>query len=230
MTVDTKDSASVCSYINKNYRNIVSLYNKGEYESFIAEFEKFENNYKLREIIYPILENCRNLTNKYMWPKDRIHFRNELILRYFGWIDNIKYITGLVSLHFFARLFDYSEETFYANLLEHPTYLFWAVLLAILTYMLHTWMKKFTISGGLIRCKYCGRYTYSKYRGDNPYEANNCRKCKKTNPVPDFYWDSLVALENMEERYAVQEDFYRELKEKYSSKYAIWKQSNKEGE
>ena len=219
MVKDIKKTGSVYNYLNKNYRNLILSYNKGDYESVVAEFEEFESNYKLQEIISPILEKCRNITNKYMWPKDRIHFRNELILRYFGWVDIIKFITGIASFIVLMSLDNKHVEGVYsyAFLLMHPFRCLLLVSLLILTYKIHVLMKKFTISKGFIRCKYCGRYTH--------YLNGNCRKCNKTNPAPDFYWDSLVGLENMEEKSTAQEDFYRELKERYSSKYAIWKQN-----
>jgi hypothetical protein len=218
-----KKTRPVSNYLNKNYLSLIFLYNKGEYESVVAELEEFESNYwRLLEIIPSILENCKNITNKYMWPKDKIHFRNELILRHFGWVDKIKFITGIASFIIFMSLSNkYAEGmSFYAFLLRWPFQCLFLIALIILTYKIHVWMKNFTISKDLIRCKHCGRYTY--------YMSPNCRKCKKADPVPNFYWDCLVDLENMIVKSAVQEDFYHELKERYSSKYAIWKQNKME--
>ena len=124
MAVDTKDSDSVCSYINKNYQHIVSLYNKGEYEAVIAESDEFENDYKLQEILFPILVKCRNIADKCMSPKAKVHFRNERILRYFGWVDNIKYLTGAASLVFWYLLANNSKRTCLFLLPFSPSWIF----------------------------------------------------------------------------------------------------------
>ena len=84
MAVDTKDSDSVCSYINKNYQHIVSLYNKGEYEAVIAESDEFENDYKLQEILFPILVKCRNIADKCMSPKAKVHLETKGYLDILG--------------------------------------------------------------------------------------------------------------------------------------------------
>lgn len=95
-------------------------------------------------------------------------------------------------------------------------------------------MRKFTISAGLIRCKYCGRYTEYIDPNEPTYgfiDRNNCSKCNRMYPVPDFYWDSWEGLEYMESRQSVPEGAfykkYKKLKEKYSKEYNILKKETK---
>ncbi|MBU4450739.1 MAG: hypothetical protein KKE35_05545, partial [Actinobacteria bacterium] len=147
--------------------------------------------------------------------------------------------TGAISIVFFSLLSGDPEEgiTFLDNFSEHPEYLVLAIVSAILTFLLHVFMRKFTISAGLIRCKYCGRYT--EYIDPNEptlgfMDTNNCSECNRMYPVPDFYWDSWEGLEYIENRHSVPEEvFYKEyktLKKKFSREYNIWKKKINEAE
>jgi hypothetical protein len=219
------------------FSKTVALYNQGEYESALKGLEKiskFDSN--LTVSLVPQLEKCRHIKNKTLSDIDKRHLKNQAILQYFGWLDNVKYFFGIASFIFFMLLNGGREEggSFYNNLSEHPKYLIWAIILAIATYLLHKFMKKFTISKGLIRCKYCGHYT----RYINPNEPtfgfannNNCSNCNRMYSVPNFFWDSWEGLEYMEHRHSVPEkqfyEEYRELKEMFSKEYATWRNKNK---
>lgn len=231
---DIKDNPHSKEQNMDNYfTETIVLYNKGKYEEALKGLEKLsEFNDNLKISLIPHIEKCKNIKNKMLTNIDKRHLKNQAILKHFGWIDKLKYFTGAVSFVFFALLSGDPEEgiTFLDNFSEHPEYLVWAIVLAILTFLLHIFMRKFTISVGLIRCKYCGRYTEYIDPNEPTYgfiDRNNCSKCNRMYPVPDFYWDSWEGLEYMESRKSVSEGaFYKEykkLKEKFSKEYNIWK-------
>jgi len=220
------------------FSKVISLYNKGEYEAALRGLEKiseFDSN--LRISLIPHIEKCRYIKNKALADADKHHLKNQAVLKYFGWINNIKYFTGIASFIFSMLLIGNTEEgtSFFNNLSEHPEYLVWAVVLAIVTYLLHKFMKKFIFSQGLIRCKYCGHYT----QYINPIEPtfgfmnnNNCSNCNRMYPMPNFYWDSWEGLEYMENRHSVPEkefyDEYQKLKEVFLKEYLAWKNNQNE--
>lgn len=218
------------------FSKTITLYNKGEYEAALKGLEKiseFDSN--LRVSLIPHIEKCNHIKNKTLTNADKRHLKNQAVLQYFGWIDKVKYFTGIASFIFFILLTGDTEEgtSFLNNLSEHPEYLVWAIVLAIVTYILHRFMKKFTFSEGLIRCKYCGYYT--QYINPNEptfgfINSNNCSKCNRMYPVPNFYWDSWEGLEYMENRHSVPEEKfyeeYQEFKKRFSDEYMAWR--NKE--
>jgi hypothetical protein len=217
------------------FSKTVSLYNKGEYEAALKGLEKIsEFDINLRISLIPQIEKCKYIKNKTQTDTDKRHFRNQAVLQYFGWINNVKYFTGIASFMFFMLLMGDTEEgtSSFNNLSEHPEYLVWAIVLAIVTYLLHKFMKKFTFSLGLIRCKYCGHYTQYINPNDPTFgfiNNNNCSKCNRMYPVPNFYWDGWEGLEYMENRHSVPEkEFYeecRKLKEIFSKEYLAWKKT-----
>lgn len=226
---------------NDYFAKTISLYSRGDYEDALKGFEKlFEFiDTDLKIILIPYIEKCKKVVDRKLSSSDKHHLKNQAILKYFGWIDRIKYITGIASFVFFALLTGDPEEgiTFSDNFSNHPWFLVWAIVLAILTIILHKLMKKFTVSYKLIRCKYCAKYT--PYINPNEptfgfMKNNNCNKCGRMYPVPDFYWDGWEGLEYMENRHSVpDEKFYREyqqLKQMYSREYDIYMNKRKEAE
>ncbi|MDP2762912.1 MAG: hypothetical protein Q8O27_00110 [Enterobacteriaceae bacterium] len=226
----TKENASA------NFDKIITLYNNGEYEEELFGLEKLSDfiSADLKIIFGPQIEKCKRIKEKILTNSDKRHLKNQAILKYFGWIDILKYFTGLVSFMIFSLLWENSGEgiTF---LFKYPKYLVLAIVLAILTFLLHIFMKKFTISQGLVRCKYCGRYTH--YIDPDKLifgslNTNNCSKCNRSYPMPDFYWDGWDGLEYMENRHSVpDEQFYKEyaeLKTTFSKEYGLYKKKKNE--
>ena len=219
------------------FTKTIALYNKGEYEEALKGLEKLsEVNDNLKISLIPHIEKCKNIKSKMLTNIERGHLENQAILKRFRWIDKIKYFTGAISFVFYALLSGDPEEgiTFLDNFSEHPEYLVWAIVLAILTYLIHVFMRKFTISAGLIRCKYCGKYIQYINPNEPTYgfmHTNNCGECNRMYPVPDFYWDSWEGLEYIENRHSVLEGIfyteYKTLKKKFSREYNIWKKENK---
>jgi len=217
------------------FSKTVTLYGEGKYEEALEGLKKLsEFNYDLKFSLIPHIERCKHIKKKLLTSSDKRHLKNQAILKHFWWIDKLKYLTGIVSFTFFGTLFPSENTIFLDNFSNHPEYLVWAIVLAILTFLIHVFMRKFTISAGLIRCKYCGSYT--EYIGPNEpafglIDRNNCSKCNRMYPVPDFYWDSWEGLEYMESRHSVPEGaFYKEykkLKVKFFKEYNIWKKENK---
>lgn len=218
------------------FTKTITLYDKGEYEEALKGLEKLsEFNDDLKISLIPHIAKCKHIKNKVLTSTDKRHLKNQAILKYFGWIDKLKYLTGIASFMFFGTLFPSEDTTFLDNFSKYPEYLVWAIVLAILTFLLHVLMRKFTISAGLIRCKYCGRYI--QYIDPNKptfgfMETNSCNECNRMYPAPDFNWDSWAGLEYIENRHSVPEEaFYKEykkLKKKFSKEYGLWKNhSNK---
>lgn len=213
------------------FSKIVALYNKGEYEEAYKGFKELSAaDQGYRAILVPHLARCEHVINRPLTIRERAHFRNQAILKYFGWIDKLKYFTGIISFIFLILLLGNEEEgsTFLGNLSDRPEYLVWIIVFAIPTFLIHKFMKKFTKSEKLIRCKYCGTYTWYI----NPNKAtfgfldnNNCRKCHRMYSIPDFYWDSWQGLDYIEKCHSVPEEKfyveYSQLKTKFQREYNI---------
>ncbi len=217
------------------FSKTVTLYGEGKYEEALKGLEKLsEFNYDLKISLIPHIERCKYIKKKLLTSSDKCHLKNQAILKHFGWIDKLKYLTGIVSFTFFGTLLSLEDTSFLDNISENPGYLVKAIVMAILTFLIHVFMRKFTISAGLIRCKYCGRYTEYIDPNEPTYGfiyRNNCSKCNRMYPVPDFYWDSWEGLEYMESRQSVPEGAfykkYKKPKEKYSKEYNILKKETK---
>lgn len=218
------------------FSKTITLYDEGKYEEALKGLEKLsEYNYDLKVSLIPHIERCKHIKKKLLISSDKHHLENQAILKHFWWIDKLKYLTGIVSFAFFGTLFASEGTTFLDNFSKHPEYLAWAIVLAILTFLIHVFMRKFIISAGLIRCKYCGRYI--QYIDPNKptfgfMETNSCNECNRMYPAPDFNWDSWAGLKYIENRHSVPEEaFYKEfkkLKNKFSKEYGLWKNySNK---
>jgi hypothetical protein len=227
--------------VNAYFNKAVGLYNTGDYETALKGFKKlFEFiDTDLKIIIIPHIEKCKRVLENKFSDSDKRHMENQAILKYFSWVDKIKYLTGFASSIFLALLTGSPEEgtTFLNNFSGHPSFLLWATLLAVITFLLHRFMKKFTVSKGLIRCKYCGRNTYYIDPDESTYgymNNNNCNKCGRMYPVPDFYWDGWEGLDEMEKRHSVPDEKfyseYNELKEKYSKEFSKFKTTKDEEE
>lgn len=226
---------------NDYFAKAIALYNKGDYEVALKGLEKLSEfiDTDLKIIVIPYIEKCKQVLDKKFSSSEKRHLKNQAILKYFGWVDKIKYFTGIASFIFFTLLTGDQEEgiTFSDNFSEHPWFLVWAIVLAILTILLHKFMKKFIISDNLIRCKYCGKYTPYINPNEPTYgfmNNNNCSKCGRMYPIPDFYWDGWEGLEYIEHRHSVpDEKFYKEyqeLKQKYPREYNLYTSKKKEAE
>jgi hypothetical protein len=80
-------------------------------------------------------------------------------------------------------------------------------------------LKKF-LSGPTpqLRCKYCGHYTayIDPLEGLAYLGTNNCGRCGRGYPMPDFSWDGLDGQAYIYYRHSVREDaFYDEFEERY---------------
>ena len=220
--------------VNAYFAKTIALYNKGEYEEALRGFENLSGfiDTDLRIVIIPHIGKCKRVKEKPLTNSDKKHLQNQAILKYFSWIDKLKYFAGLASFIFFSLLSGDSEEgiTFSGNFSKHPEYLILAIALGILTFLLHRFMKKFTVSQGFVRCKYCGRYTHYINPNEPTFgfaDTNNCSECNRMYPMPDFYWDGWDGLEYMEKRHSVpDEQFYKEyaeLKTAFSKEYGSYK-------
>jgi len=217
--------------LDEYFSKTVTLYGEGKYEEALEGLEKLsEFNYDLKVSLIPHIERCKHIKKKLLTSSDKRHLKNQAILKHFGWVDKLKYLTGMGSFAYFGTLLFSEDATFLDNISKYPEYLAWAIVLAILTYLIHVFMRKFTISAGLIRCKYCGRYI--QYIDPNKptfgfMETNSCNECNRMYPAPDFNWDSWAGLEYIENRHSVPEEaFYKEfkkLKNKFSKEYGLWK-------
>ncbi|OGT32477.1 MAG: hypothetical protein A2W28_08205 [Gammaproteobacteria bacterium RBG_16_51_14] len=72
-----------------------------------------------------------------------------------------------------------------------------------------------------IRCKYCGHYTpYIDPHDSYAYLGqNNCQRCGRSYPTPDFSWDGVDGQAYIYYRNSVPEDiFYEEFEEQYDVK------------
>ena len=234
-TNTTKENA------NNYFAKIITLYNKGDYEAALKGFEKLSEfiDTNLKFSVIPHIQKCKHVLDKKLSNSDKHHLKNQAILQHFGWIDKIKYLTGITSFAFYIFLTGGEEEemSFFDNVSEYPWLLVLAIVLAILTFLIHNFMKKFMISNSLIRCKYCGKYTHYIDPDESTYgfmNNNNCSKCNRMYPVPDFYWDGWEGLESMEQRHSVpDEKFYKEyqeLKKRYSREYKFYTSMRKETE
>jgi len=70
-----------------------------------------------------------------------------------------------------------------------------------------------------IRCKYCGRYTpyIDPYCGVAYLDQNNCMKCGRGYPVPDFVWDGIDGQAFIYYRNSVTEkEFYKQFSDRYN--------------
>jgi len=226
---------------NAYFAKTIALYQSGDYEAALKGFEKLSEfiDTDLKIVVIPHIEKCKRVLEKKFSSSDKRHMKNQAILKYFGWVDILKYFTGIASFVFFTLLTGDPEEgiTFSDNFSEHPSFLVWAIVLAVLTFLLHKFMKKFTVSEGLIRCKYCGKYT----RYINPNEptfgfmnSNNCNKCGRMYPMPDFHWDGWEGLDYMENRHSVPDEKfyseYNELKKKFAKEYSLFKTTKENAE
>lgn len=231
------------NFLNKTSKNsadrdinkVIKLYNKGFYEEALFRMEKLSNQNKYLNIIFiPHIEKCKRIVNKNKTQDDIIHFKNETILKNFGWINKIKYFSGIICFISFYILFR-NEDNSYSENIFNQSYLIWSLLFfLILTVIIHLFMRKFSATIGSVRCKYCGAYT--KWISPNEptfgfAENNKCEHCKRMYPIPDYYWDSWDGLEYMEERRSVPEKiFYEELKNLksvFNLEYNEWKISTK---
>ncbi|MHB8405788.1 MAG: hypothetical protein ACYDCJ_10235 [Gammaproteobacteria bacterium] len=69
-----------------------------------------------------------------------------------------------------------------------------------------------------LRCKYCGHYTpyVDPLEGLAYLGTNNCSRCGRGYPMPDFSWDGLDGQAYIYYRHSVTEDvFYDEFEERY---------------
>ncbi len=69
-----------------------------------------------------------------------------------------------------------------------------------------------------VRCKYCGHYTpyVAPDHGFAYLGSNNCKRCKRGYPVPEFGWDSMDGQAYIYYRHSVTEDeFYAEFEQEY---------------
>lgn len=229
--------------VNYYFAKTITLYNQGEYEEALEGFEKLYGYFDtdLKSIIIPHIEKCHHVLEKILTNSDKRHLKNQAILKYFGWIDWIKYCTGIASSLIIVTLLVGVPGGGIAlsnNILKQPWYFFvWAIVLAVLTFLLHKFMKIFTISAGLIRCKYCGKYT--DYINPNvptygTTSGNNCSKCGRSYPIPDFYWDGWEGSDYMENRKSVyDEKFYNEyndMKVKFAQEYSLFKSEKEKAE
>jgi hypothetical protein len=197
----------------------VALYNKGEYELALKRFEKlskFDTGIKLHGA--PHIERCRNVLDKKLSDSDKRHLENQAILKYFGWVDKVKYLTGVAAIVFWSLLSGDSESgtTFSDNLSRHPWFLVLAIGLAITTFVIHIFMRKFKASKNFVRCKYCGRYIPDK-SSPGALLDSRCQECNRRDPWPDFDWDDWtgLALRNSWGGNESLNKEYRELRQKY---------------
>jgi len=231
---------SIKDNVNAYFAKTIALYNSGDYETALKGFEKLSEfiDTDLKIVVIPHIDKCKRILEKKISRSNKHHMKNQAILKYFSWVDKLKYFTGIASFVFFVLLTRDLQEgiIFSDNFSEHSSFLIWLIVLAVLTFLLHKFMKKFIVSEGLIRCKYCGKYT----RYINPNEptfgimdSDNCSKCDRMYPVPDFYWDGWEGLDYMENRHSVPDEKfyseYNELKKKFAKEYSLFK-STKENE
>ena len=69
-----------------------------------------------------------------------------------------------------------------------------------------------------IRCKYCGHYTpyIDPNYGVAYFGQNNCIRCGRSYPTPDFSWDGIDGQAYIYYRRSVpEEEFYRKFEVKY---------------
>ena len=186
---DTKEHS------NAYFAKAVAAYNNGDYEEALTGFEKL---YKFIEAdtkitFIPHIERCKRIVKKPLALSDRQHLVNQAVLKYFGWLDKLKYVTALsgfmiLSLCFWGATEDTSPLALLARNLKYlPIYLVLALAMGTLTVIIHEFMGRFSVSKGLIRCKYCGEYT-----GNPPICACDCGK---SDPAPDFLCDGWDGLE-----------------------------------
>jgi len=211
----------------------VKLYNKTNYEEACRTFEKlsaYDNKYHI--ILTPYLGKCKNVINSLWSDDDKRHIENMKVLKKYGWVDYLKYVTAPASFSFLLAAISKWEAKFALIDLNFNGWLeiFAFAFLLIMTIAIHLVMRKYTGSRNLIRCKYCGHYT--KYVNPNASNflntiVNLCRVCKRTYPVPDFYWDSWEGLEYMKQAHSVPEpEFYDEFAifcEKHKNEFETWR-------
>jgi len=229
----------------------VKLYNQTYYEVALIGFERlaeYKDEYRISLI--PHIEKCRHIKNMKPTREDMLLFENRIMLKKFRGLIYMKYITGFLSVLFLLIMIQKSEliSSIYFSFLKavggaYPPNLadysgsfrlfnlILAVIFAIISAVTYSITKKYAISKGLVRCKYCGKYIRYIDPNTPKYDseiANNCRYCGRMYPVPDFYWDSWEGLEYIKQQHSVPEpEFYNELlklKENYNKEYEEWKQ------
>ncbi|MEE9913535.1 MAG: hypothetical protein K4571_17620 [Deltaproteobacteria bacterium] len=225
--------------VNAYFAKTITLYNKGEYEESLVGFEKLSEfiNADLTIIFIPHIENCRRIKRIPLSNNDKLHLENQAVLRSFGWIDSLKYFTAIVSFISFS-LFTRDSE-------YRAIFLITSVVFGVLSFLIHKFMRKYTISKDFIRCKSCGTYN-NAVEGHLPTfglgTSYNCIKCCREYPMPDFYrdgWEGLRRLNNLtvgsakltNKTSGPDEQFYKEyaeLKTKYSKEYNLYKERKDE--
>lgn len=221
---DTKQTKSL-------FKKAVSLYNKGKYEDALVLFEYIsENDSSLKIIMIPHIYKCERIIKAELSYSDKIHMNNQYILKYFGWINELKDILILLAILFIFLLIGNTEEeeSIIDTCSKHPWFLVGAIASALFAYLLYRFMKIFNISKRLIRCKYCGHYTY--YINPNEQTDNYCCNCREMYPAPDFFWDGWNGFDYIINRPShLNKAFYEEcsiIKEKYSKEYHLSKNVN----
>jgi len=217
-------------------KKAISLYNKGEYEEALIRFEALsEDNPDANIVLIPHIYKCTRVTNTTLSVNDRYHYMNQAILKYFGWINSLKEFTKLLAIFFFILLIGsvldkQQEDSPSSHYSISLALLIGAITSSIFSYILHRFMKRFNVSKGLVRCKYCGQYTY--YINPNEQTENYCCNCRAKYPVPDFFWDSWKGFERIEDNHSIVSKIalqdYVILKEKYSKEYYLYKTNNLE--
>jgi hypothetical protein len=239
------------TYANENifFDQAVALYNKANYDAALIEFERLSDyDDKYENILAPFVEKCRNIQNIEVNELTVRHLTNQAILNKYQWVYYIKYLAGFLSLVFIALLLyglkgitlsvlvmlggaypnNASEFTNNFNIF----YLIGALLFLTAAIAIHQKMRKYTVSKGLLRCKYCGQFI-KRINPNLPGFINNklnfCSFCKRTTPMPSFYWDGWPGLEHLNAQNIITElEFYQEfkrLKEKYKKEYDAWRLS-----
>lgn len=223
--------------VNAYFAKTIALYNKGEYEDALKGFEKLSEfiNTDLKIIFIPHIENCRRIKEIPLSNNAKMHLENQAVLKSFGWIDNLKYYTGLASFVSLSLSYRDSKYNF--------KFLIASVAFGILTFWIHKFMRKYTISKDFIRCKSCGTYNDSVEGHSAGIETSyNCIKCGSWYPMPDFNGDGWEGLEKQNNIYSGSEKLrnrtivsaqqfykeYAELKNKYSKECNLYKERKNE--
>jgi len=211
--------------INRYYWTVSRLYDQGNYVEALKGLRKLlDFNNEFYVYLIPYIEKCKKLTKMQLSKEDIEHYKNIEILRKFGWLVKIKYFTGLLSLWYWGRLI-FGEDFFNRKL-----YLFLAIVFSFLTFLIHFKMKKFAQSKYMVRCKYCGRFTYNIEKEEmieyywipNIAFSNQCIHCNRKQPEPSFIWDSWDGLIYAASLYEEASYELNQLKKKHSILYNEW--------